>query len=84
MTLNSIVLVTGASGGIGRALVERLKARGLQVAAVGRELSLLKAGAAALHIEAGTTTPQGAAIRINLVHKKLHLSAWFFAQTVGA
>jgi NAD(P)-dependent dehydrogenase (short-subunit alcohol dehydrogenase family) len=29
MTLNHIALVTGARGGIGRALVARLRARGL-------------------------------------------------------
>ena len=41
MALNDIALVTGARGGIGRALVARLRARGLRVAAVGRDAAAL-------------------------------------------
>ena len=41
MSLNDIALVTGARGGIGRALVARLRARGLRVAAVGRDAATL-------------------------------------------
>lgn len=84
MTLNSIVLVTGASGGIGRALVARLKTRGLQVAAVGRDLSRLKEVAADLHIEADTTTPQGATSAVDMCKSQWGLSPSFLAHAVGS
>ncbi len=83
MTLNSIVLVTGATGGIGRALVARLKARDRLVAAVGRDLSRLKEVAADLHIEADTTTPQGAASAIDMCKTQWGLPPSFLAHAVG-
>ena len=55
------VLVTGASGGIGRALAALLGKRGWRVAAVGRDSSRLAELPAALHIAADVTTPDGAA-----------------------
>lgn len=55
------VLVTGASGGIGRALATRLHTQGLRVAAVGRDADRLADVPAALRIVADTTTPEGAA-----------------------
>lgn len=58
---NDIALVTGARGGIGHALVVRLRARGLRVAAVGRDLAALQAIPADAYIAADTTTPEGAA-----------------------
>ncbi|MFG6416308.1 SDR family NAD(P)-dependent oxidoreductase [Roseateles sp. DC23W] len=59
--MTPIVLVTGARGGIGRALCAQLHAQGWQVAAVGRHASGLADVTAALHIQADTTTPEGAA-----------------------
>jgi NAD(P)-dependent dehydrogenase (short-subunit alcohol dehydrogenase family) len=59
--MNPIVLITGARGGIGRALCAQLHAQGWQVAAVGRDASSLADVPAALHIQADTTTPEGAA-----------------------
>ncbi|MGQ3052121.1 MAG: SDR family NAD(P)-dependent oxidoreductase, partial [Roseateles sp.] len=62
--MNPIVLVTGARGGIGRALCAQLRAQGWQVAAVGREAAGLADVPAALRIQADTTTPEGAAAAI--------------------
>ena len=61
MSLNDIALVTGARGGIGRALVARLRARGMRVAAVGRGLDALADLTADARIAADVTTPEGAA-----------------------
>lgn len=59
--MTSTVLITGASGGIGRALATQLTERGWRVAAVGRDLSRLADVPAALRIAADVTTPEGAA-----------------------
>lgn len=62
--MTAIALVTGASGGIGRALVKRLIAEGYAVAAVGRDAGRLSEVAASARIAADTTTPEGAAAAI--------------------
>jgi len=54
------VLITGARGGIGRALARRLSASGWRIAAVGRDASLLE-DLPALRITADTTSADGAA-----------------------
>jgi NAD(P)-dependent dehydrogenase (short-subunit alcohol dehydrogenase family) len=59
--MNDIALITGARGGIGRALAAQLKAAGLRVAAVGRDAQALADIPADAHITADTTTPEGAA-----------------------
>lgn len=64
MTTSPIALVTGARGGIGRALCALLQAQGWRVAAVGRDATTLADVPAALHIAADTTTPEGAAAAI--------------------
>ncbi len=84
MTLNPIAIVTGASGGIGRVLVERLRARGIKVAAVGRDLSRLKEVAADLHIEADTTTPQGASHAVDICTSQWGLAPSLMAHVVGS
>ncbi len=92
MTLNHIAIVTGARGGIGRALVARLRARGLLVAAVGRDLATLAEVPADAHIQADVTTPEGATLiaplhrtradqarevlRVNLESSLWMLQAW--------
>lgn len=58
--MTPIALVTGARGGIGRALCAQLQAQGWQVAAVGRDAAALADVPAQLHIAADTTTPEGA------------------------
>ena len=62
--MTSIAIVTGASGGIGRALARQLHARGCRVAAVGRDASRLADVDAAVRIAADTTTPEGAALAV--------------------
>lgn len=59
-----IVLVTGARGGIGRALCARLHAQGWQIAAVGRDAAQLADVPAHARIGADTTTPEGAAAAV--------------------
>lgn len=58
--MNDIVLVTGATGGIGRALTARLRAAGLRVAAVGRSASTLAELDVDARIATDCTTPEGA------------------------
>ncbi|MGC8701494.1 MAG: SDR family NAD(P)-dependent oxidoreductase [Thiomonas sp.] len=59
-----IVLVTGARGGIGRALCAQLQAQGWQIAAVGRDAAQLADVPAHARIAADTTTPEGAAAAV--------------------
>jgi NAD(P)-dependent dehydrogenase (short-subunit alcohol dehydrogenase family) len=58
--MSPVVLVTGARGGIGRALCAQLQGQGWQVAAVGRDAAGLADVPASLRIQADTTTPEGA------------------------
>jgi len=59
--MTAIALITGATGGIGRALVHQMRAQGFRVAAVGRDAARLALVDADMHITADTTTPEGAA-----------------------
>ena len=54
--MTAIALVTGASGGIGRALVRQLHAQGCRVAAVGRDAGRMADMEAAVRIAADSTT----------------------------
>ena len=88
MELNDIALVTGARGGIGRALVARLQARGLHVAAVGRDAAPLAEGLAGLPvaalIAADTTTPEGAAAAFEACRNQLGAAPSWLAHAVGS
>lgn len=88
MELNDIALVTGARGGIGRALVARLQARGLHVAAVGRDAAQLAEGLAGLPvaalIAADTTTPEGAAAAFEACRSQLGAAPSWLAHAVGS
>jgi NAD(P)-dependent dehydrogenase (short-subunit alcohol dehydrogenase family) len=88
MELNDIALVTGARGGIGRALVARLQARGLRVAAVGRDAAQLADGLAGLPvaalIAADTTTPEGAAAAFEACRSQLGAAPSWLAHAVGS
>jgi NAD(P)-dependent dehydrogenase (short-subunit alcohol dehydrogenase family) len=69
----TIALVTGANGGIAGELITRLQARGVQVAAVGRDAAKLHDTGAALAIAADTTTPEGAALAVATCRERLGL-----------
>jgi NAD(P)-dependent dehydrogenase (short-subunit alcohol dehydrogenase family) len=59
-----IALVTGARGGIGRALCAQLQSQGWRVAAMGRDAAQMQDVPADERIAADTTTPEGAAAAI--------------------
>ncbi|MEZ7849108.1 MAG: SDR family oxidoreductase [Polaromonas sp.] len=84
MTTNDIALVTGARGGIGRALVARLRSRGLRVAAVGRDLTTLNDVPADAHIAADMTTPEGAAAAFEACREQLGAAPSWLAHAVGS
>ncbi len=82
--MKAIALITGASGGIGRALCRQLHEQGYQVAAVGRELSRLADVQADLHITADTTTPEGAAQAIATCQESLGAAPTQLAHCIGS
>ncbi|CAN5835633.1 SDR family oxidoreductase [soil metagenome] len=82
--MNSIALVTGASGGIGRALAQHLQAHGCRVAAVGRDAGRLADVVAAARIVADTTTPEGAALAIAACQEALGAAPTLLAHCVGS
>jgi NAD(P)-dependent dehydrogenase (short-subunit alcohol dehydrogenase family) len=82
--MSTIALVTGASGGIGRALAHRLHAQGLRVAAVGRDASRLADIDAAARIAADTTTPEGAALAVAACQEALGAAPTLLAHCVGS
>ena len=84
MELNDIALVTGARGGIGRALVARLRRRGLRVAAVGRDAVAMREVSAEALIAADTTTPEGAAAAFAACREQLGAAPSRFAHVVGS
>lgn len=83
MTENGIVLITGASGGIGRALARRMRDQGYRVAAVGREASRLDEVDAEARIVADTTTPEGAALAVKTCTQALGGAPTLLAHCVG-
>lgn len=82
--MTTIALITGASGGIGRALARGLLAQGCRVAAVGRETSRLADVQATVHIAADTTTPEGAALAIAACQEALGAAPTLLAHCVGS
>ncbi len=84
MTESDLVLVTGARGGIGRALCAQLHAQGWRVAAVGRDAALLADVPAHAHIAADTTTPDGAALAVQQCVERLGHSPSHLAHCVGS
>jgi NAD(P)-dependent dehydrogenase (short-subunit alcohol dehydrogenase family) len=82
--MNDIALVTGARGGIGRALVARLRRRGVRVAAVGRDAHALADLPADAHLAADCTTPEGAAQAMALCREALGAAPSLLAHAVGS
>ena len=82
--MTSIALITGASGGIGRALARQLHAQGCQVAAVGRDAGRLADVQATVRIAADTTTPEGAALAVAACQEVLGAAPTLLAHCVGS
>jgi len=82
--MTSIALITGASGGIGRALASQLHAQGRRVAAVGRDASRLADIEATVRIAADTTTHEGATLAISACQEALGAAPTMLAHCVGS
>ncbi len=82
--MTAIVLITGASGGIGRALARQLTLQGCHVAAVGRDADRLADVDAAARIVADTTTPEGAALALATCQEVLGAAPTLLAHCVGS
>lgn len=82
--MTSIILITGASGGIGRALAAQLSCQDYRVAVVGRDTSRLAELDAAARIAADTTTPEGAELAIAACRDVLGSAPTLLAHCVGS
>lgn len=82
--MNNIVLITGASGGIGRAVAALMRSPTQQVAVVGRDASKLADVPADLRIVADTTTPEGAAQALAACKEALGHAPTQLAHCVGS
>jgi NAD(P)-dependent dehydrogenase (short-subunit alcohol dehydrogenase family) len=82
--MTSIALITGAGGGIGRALARQLHLQGCRIAAVGRDAGRLADVDAAVRIAADTTTPEGAALAVAACQEALGEAPTLLAHCVGS
>jgi NAD(P)-dependent dehydrogenase (short-subunit alcohol dehydrogenase family) len=82
--MSTIVLITGASGGIGQALTALMRSQGCRVAAVGREAARLESVDAEARIVADTTTPEGAALALAACQEALGAAPAMLAHCVGS
>jgi NAD(P)-dependent dehydrogenase (short-subunit alcohol dehydrogenase family) len=82
--MTSIALITGAGGGIGRALARQLHLQGCRIAAVGRDAGRLADVDAAVRIAADTTTPEGAALAVAACQEALGAAPTLLAHCVGS
>jgi len=82
--MTTMTLITGASGGMGRALAQQLSAQGGVVVAVGRDSGRLADVVATLRIVADTTTPEGAALAISACQEALGAAPTRLAHCVGS
>ena len=83
-TVRSVALVTGARGGVGRAVTAQLRAAGHRVAVVGRDAAALAEIEADAHIAADTTTPEGAAQALATCFTLLGSAPTLLAHCVGS
>ena len=77
-------MVTGASGGIGRALCRQLTVQGHMVVAVGRDATRLADVEATLRVVADTTTPEGVATAFDTCQQALGVAPSLLAHCVGS
>jgi NAD(P)-dependent dehydrogenase (short-subunit alcohol dehydrogenase family) len=84
MSEQPVVLITGARGGMGRALSAQLHAQGWRVAAVGRDATALADVPASVRIAADVTTPEGAAQAIAQCEEQLGQTPSHLAHCVGS
>ncbi len=82
--MTKIALITGASGGIGRALAAQLHTQGYRIAVVGRDAKRLSDLMADARIEADTTTPEGAAMAVASCADALGQAPTLLAHCVGS
>lgn len=82
--MTSIAIITGASGGIGRALARQLHGQGCRIAAVGRDAGRLVEVQADVRIVADTTTPDGAALAVSACQEALGAAPTLLAHCVGS
>jgi len=82
--MKKIAMVTGASGGIGRALCRQLTAQGHTVVAVGRDEARLADVEATLRVVADTTTPEGIATAFDACQQALGEAPSLLAHCVGS
>jgi NAD(P)-dependent dehydrogenase (short-subunit alcohol dehydrogenase family) len=82
--MTPIVLITGASGGIGRALAHRLHGEACRVAAVARDAARLADVDCSVRIAADTSTPEGAALAIAGCREALGAAPSLLAHCVGS
>jgi NAD(P)-dependent dehydrogenase (short-subunit alcohol dehydrogenase family) len=79
-----VALVTGASGGVGRAVCEQLRAAGHRIVAVGRDATRLAPVAADARVVADTTSPEGAALALASCTALMGASPTLLAHCVGS
>lgn len=82
--MSSTILITGAAGGIGRALTEQLSAAGWAVVAVGRDAERLAALPAQARVVADVTTPEGAGLALQAAGEALGEAPFALAHCVGS
>lgn len=82
--MKNIVMVTGGSGGIGRALCRQLSSHGHTVVAVGRDAARLADVQAALRVVADTTAAQGIASAFDTCQQALGAPPSMLAHCVGS